>query len=225
MNYQIEEMKLLNMKKVSIHVSNPRLRDGLKIYEIENILSEDEKLAFIDDMRDGVGTYMVKLLTKWEEEKDSLPSTHGKPKTVSHKAWLKRNDTRKMFSEFSIDTYYLFGTEFKNMSLICPKAGYNYDMEHTGKPIVHQWFHDLCKELEKMERKYFQENDPTQIKLAKVVELGNRYQIFFDDELLHDIVWNRETNVTDVQLDTFLAAYEELEKKIESITQSLKEHA
>lgn len=73
----------------------------------------------------------------------------------------------------------MFGTKFKGMSLICPKTKYGYNLEYSGNHIVHQWFHDLCKELYREEQTYFKEHDIFQLKLKQVRDYGNRYRINF----------------------------------------------
>lgn len=223
MNYKVDELKFMNMKKVPIYVSNPRLRGGLHIFQIEDQLNEEEKLQFIDLMKGGIGTYLLTVIQKWEDEKDTLPKDNfGHPKTVSKKAWLKRNDPKKLIdNNYKPGNYHLFGTKFNGLSLICPTTDYGYSMEHTKKGIIHQWFHDLCEELMRGEQKFFQENDPKQIKLTKVREYGEKYHIFFDNLDLNDIIWNHKTDISEDSLDKFIKAYEELEKQINIISSTL----
>ena len=219
MNYKLEELKFLNMKKESVYVSNPYMKNGLTVFAIEKTLTEEEKLQFIDEMKDGVGTYLFNIFKKWEEEKDSLKQDEfGNVKTVSKKAWIKRNDNKEMINNsFDLGRYWLFGTEFKTMSTTCPEKQYGHGMEYTGKSVIHQWFHDLCKELCRNERKYFQEHDPKEIKLATVKEYGKRYDIYFDNMDLHDILYNSKTDVSEEFLDTCIEAFKELEKSVQHI--------
>lgn len=199
------------------------MSNGLSVYEIEDRLSEEEKLAFIDEMKEGLGTYVFNLLKKWEAEKDTLPHKWGNPKTVSKKAWIKRNDPHGVINiDYSLGTYYLFKTKFLQLSTICSSTEYGYSLEYTGKSVVHQWFHDLCKELYYQEKKYFEDHDTKEVKLAQVRKLGDRYGIVFDNQLLNDIVWNREKNVTEAELDQFINAYEALERHIKEITVTLE---
>lgn len=223
MAYKVEDLKFYNMKKESIYVSNPYMRNGLTVFEIENTLTEEEKLKIIDEMKEGVGTYLLDTFKQWEEEKDNLPQdTYGNPKTVSKKAWFRKNDKKGILSKSSdLGKYWLFGTEFKNMSTTCPATNYGYSLEYTGKSIIHQWFHDLCKELYQNERKYFRENDPKEIKLAKVKEYGEQYHTYFNNDDIHDIVWNRKTDVSEEFLDTCITAYKELEESIQQISLKL----
>lgn len=88
-------------------------------------------------------------MKKWEKEKDTLPKDQfGKPKTVSKKAWIKRNDKRKIIDiEYQIGSYSLFSNRFSDMTTTCPTTDYGYSQEYTGEHIAHQWFHDLLREL------------------------------------------------------------------------------
>lgn len=225
MNYKLEELKFLNMKKVPIHVSNPRLRGGLSVFQIEKTLTEEEKLDIIDQLRNGVGSYLLNILLKWESEKGTLPQDqYGRPKKVSKKAWIKRNDPRGIIdNNYKVGHYWLFKTQFKELSKICPTTEYGHSMEHTGQLVVHQWFHDLCKELRQTEQKYFNEHNPQRIKLAKVKEYGERYRVYFNNDDINDIVWNSKENVSEHDLDEFIKAYEELQGHIERISVNLNQ--
>lgn len=224
MEYKIEELKFYNMKTSNKYVSGATNRDGkYKIFEIEDQLDKKEKIKFIDEQKEGVASYLLKILATWEMERNTLPKNNwGNEKTVSKKAWIKRNDERKIIDiDYQIGTYYLFGTKFKNMDLICPTTEYSYNMAYTGENVVEQWFHDLCNLLYKEEQKYFQEHDIFQIKLNKLRELGNQYNTVFDSQKLNDIVWNRKDNVTEQKLDEYINAYRKLEQTIKQISDEL----
>lgn len=220
MDYKVENLMFYNMKEVQNWFAN-----GKMVYEIENNLTEEEKIAMIDAMKDGVATYLLSLIKKWESEKETLPQNQfGGVKTVSEKAWIKRNDPRGIIDkEYNLGHYNLFGTSFKTLSMTCPSTHHGYSLTYTGQSVVHQWFHDLCRSLYHEEKKYFEENDPKEIKLKKVKELGERYHVYFDNLVLHDIIWNRKKDVPEEHLDAFINAYEKLEESIQRISTSLQE--
>lgn len=224
MNYKVEELRFLKMKKVPVYQANPYKRNGLSVFKIEEELSVEEKISFIDALENGVATYLLDLLTKWEQEKGALPQDDfGNPKTVSKKAWIKRNDKRRIIDfEYKIGNYYLFGTKFTKMSTTCPTGEFGYHLEYTDDHIVHQWFHDLLKKLELDERKYFKEHDPFQQKLEKVKDYGRNYRECFGCEELNNMVWNNKEDVPEERVDRYLAAYEELEQAIRKIELDLK---
>jgi len=224
MNYKVEDLRFYNMNASNKYVSNARNTDGkFKIFEIEKQLNEEEKIKFIDNLKDGIASYMLNILQKWEAEKDSLPKDNwDNVKTVSHKAWIKRNDERKIIDiNYKVGRYYVFGTDFKIMSVICPSTEYSYQMAYTGENIVNQWFHDLCNLLYKEEQKYFQEHDIFEIKLSKLKELGNKHNIVFGSRELNDIVWNRKSDISEQRIDEYISAYERLYQFIDQIGSEL----
>lgn len=208
-NYKVEDQIFRNMKRFISF-------GDFKPFPIESKLSDEEKIQIIDKYNDGLASYMITLITKWNEEKESLPKDNwGNPKTVSEKAWIKRNDTRKKVnSDYKIGSYSMLGTKFKVLDMICPSTEYGRNMGYTGQSVINQWFHGFCLDCYNKETTWFKENDPLQIKIKKVKDLGNQYHTVFNCKLLNDIVWNQEKNVTDKELDVFIGAYEALEKRI-----------
>ena len=224
MEYKVEDLRFYNMKTSIKYISNFRINTGeCKIFEIEDQLTENEKIKFIDELKDGVASYLLNILQKWEVEKDNLPKDNwDNVKTVSKKAWIKRIDKRKIIDiEYKVGKYYLFGTEFKDMSIICPTTEYSYRMAYTGEGIINQWFHDLCNLLYKEEQKYFQEHDNFQIKLSKLKELGNKHNIVFGSMELNDIIWNRKEDISEQRIDEYIIAYERLYQFIDQIGNEL----
>lgn len=210
--YNKEDLKFYNMEKVSIGYKK-------EAFKIETELSEEEKIKFIDELENGVASYMLNILTKWEQEKDSLPKDNwGSPKTVSKKAWIKRNDERKIINiDYSIGKYYMFGDDFKEMSLICPTTEYGYDKTYTGEHVANQWFHNLLNKLYIKEKEYFKSIDSFEIKLKKIQEYAGQYGIL-DNQKLNDIKYTNtgyKDNVTEKELDVFIETYEIIEKYYE----------
>jgi len=223
LNYRMEEMKFLNMSKVPVYKPQPRYSSGLKVFEIEKEMSLEDKIAFIDEMKNGVASYLLNLFKKWEAEMDSPPKNqYGSPKTTSKRAWIRRNDKRFIIdTEYTIGSYSLFGNNFGEMSTVCPTTKYGFSMEYTGEHIAHQWFHDLCSELYEKEKQHFKQTDPFQIKLQKVRDYGNQYRMCFDSKELNNIIWNRLEDVSEESLDRYIQAYQELEKAIADISNKL----
>lgn len=215
--YKKEDLKLFNMKRNSIL--------GRKdIFSIEDELTIDEKIKFIDEVKDNIASYLLNIFTKWENEKDSLPKNKWNlPKVQSFKPWIKRNDDRKMIdTDYEIGSYYLFGTKYTEMSSICPNTENGYAMIYTGDNIVNQWFHDLCIELYNKEEAYFKMTNPIQIKISQVKEYAKKFNIYFDSKKINDIVWNNDVNITEQELDIYLNAYEKIRKYINSITEDVE---
>lgn len=222
--YKKEDLKFLNMKTRNQHINNFNPKDTVyKVYEIEDQLSLEEKINFIDELKNGIATYMLDIINKWEKEKDSLPKDiYGNVKTISKKAWINRNDKRNIMSKYDLGNYPICGNSFKCLSIECPTSEYGYNNLYTGKHIVNQWFHDLCNELYEDEKKYFKSIDPLQVKLSKVEEYGNKYGIL-NNQMINDVVYNRKEDVTEEQLDICIAAYKKIESVVNEVTQEVNE--
>lgn len=234
--YKKEELKIMNMEKIratnfeltrdnahNIRNEN-RGKEYPTIYKIESELSLEEKIDFIDEVKEGLASYMLNILNLWDLKKEDMPKdTYGNTKTVSKKAWIKKNDNLKIIDDwYKYGNYQMFKTKYSlyekdRYSLIVPKTEYGYTLLYSGQHVVHQWFHDLLNELEIEELKYFRTIDSKQIKLTKVREFGDRYRETFNDKKLNDIIWNRLSDVTEQELDIYIKAFETLEKSITDI--------
>ena len=88
--WKVENMSLLNDK-------NCLFVGREKIYGCESETSKEDKIAFVDSMNDGKLTYILDLWKKFQENEGNLvKDKYGYVKTVSLKAWIKRNDLRNM---------------------------------------------------------------------------------------------------------------------------------
>jgi len=223
-NYKKEEMKFLNMNRTDIYVSNPNNINGYQVFKIEKEFTLEEKISFIDKMEDGIASYLIALIEKWEMEKDELPQSSGSPKTVSKKAWIKRNDTRNIIdNDYKIGRYHVLRTAFSNMTLTCPTTEYGHSYAFTGQHVAHQWFHDLCNKLHYQEQEYFKSIDPKSIMLNEVEEMGDKFGTCFNNKELNDIVWNRKIDVEMKNLQLYLDAYKKLEDTMTNIERELNE--
>lgn len=224
--YNVKELVFFNMPKdeKKVYGSNG-VSKKYSVYEIENKLSVEEKIAFIDEVKDGIASYLLNLFNKFEQEKDSLKKDSiGEIKTVSLKAWIKRNDTKSVIDiRFDIGSYYLFGTKYKMMSTICPKVSTgNYRMLYTNYDVVHQWFHDLCEELYYGEAKYFESVDTYCVKINKIKEYAS-WLGCLDNEIANNIYYNGENGVSEEILDVIISKYEKLDSAVKSISAELKD--
>ena len=96
--WKIEDMALMN-ERCNTYIGIE------KIYNCETKLSREEKIAFVDSMQDGNLSYILNLVEKFEKEKENLTKDqYGCIKTVSLKAWIIKNDSRKL-----IDNHYSYG--------------------------------------------------------------------------------------------------------------------
>ena len=97
--WNVEDMKLLNQKS-SVMIGKE------KIYNCESDVKREDKITFVDKMQDNKLSYILALSEKFEKDKEDMPTNNlGDVKTVSLKAWIKRNDKRNL-----IDNSYQYGS-------------------------------------------------------------------------------------------------------------------
>jgi hypothetical protein len=147
MKWNVEEMKLMN-RKGGIRINSS------KIYDEESI-GKQEKIDFVDSMQDGKLSYILTLFKKFNEDKKTMPKNDnwGDVKTVSLKAWLKRNDERELF-----DNWFRYG---KISLLSCEVFIQRQKVTryNTYEDFTDEVFHKQMIECENLERKYFREHD------------------------------------------------------------------
>lgn len=154
--WKVEEMALMNNHA---DVYNGRYKTN--VYACENSVSREDKIAFVDSMQDGKLSYLLSLIEKFSEEKDSLPHKEtvfggSEVKTVSLKSWINRND--KKYTRPIIDKRYNYG---KYNILGCERY------IQTGNKGIYDYYEDLVDEVfhrqlmkcEAEEQKYFSEHD------------------------------------------------------------------
>lgn len=160
-NYKTEDLKIMNMELISGVLCGEYKTE---LYEAEKEFSQQEKIDFIDNIKDGIMTYYIKLFTKWVSEKDNLPKQKGAYKdtinTNSKKAWIRKNAKSNM-SSFTVG------------QIIDNRLYYNmlsddrtFD-EQEKVNLVDYYFHRVLIELEREEMKYFKKHDSRCIKLEQ----------------------------------------------------------
>ena len=223
--YKVEDMKFLNMpiKKESLLGINGK-EHVYNVFEIENELSIEEKIAFIDAVENGVATYLLNIFDKWKKDCNELKKDAcGNVKTVSKKAWIKRNDVRGIIDvDDCVGAYFLFGNRYYEMSITLPHFRYKCFKFCKEEHIVNQWFHDLCNKLYTKESDYFKTIDPFSIKVEKIKE----YVRLFGDmnnRIVKNIYFNGKTGVTEEALDVILEGYSNLEFHRNIISKEVEE--
>ena len=84
--WRVEEMRLRNERQ---HFN--------KVYDLEYNISREDKIAFVDQMQDGKMSCLLDLIGKYNQDASSLPKDkNGIVKTVSLKAWIRRNDKKNV---------------------------------------------------------------------------------------------------------------------------------
>lgn len=215
--WKVEDMVLMNQEG-GIIINKE------KIYDCENEVSREDKIAFVDSMTDGKLSYILGLIEKFEQDKESLPKDGwGNVKTVSLKAWIKRNDTK--YSRPVIDDWYKYG---KYTILRCDRhietnRKGTYD---TYEDLVDECFHRQLKKCQQEEINYFHEHDEYSILKKKFRERG--YDTTFG---VHIADWSdgrmtvrdesddsKERDITIDELKELLSKYEQLDALVEKLT-------
>ena len=203
--------------------------NGKKIYDCENKVSREDKIEFLDKMNDGIFSYYLQLAEKYEKEKDDMPKDKwGNVKTVSLKAWIKRNDTRS-----SIDDNYRYGSLRKSVGRgryiqnINQKGGYD-----VYEDFVDQMFHRQLSECEAMEKNYFKEHDEYSILKSDlrvyVDKRGNIFNVImcFDSDgdiyIYEEGNHNNKREITIDEIKLLLEKYDELEQYIDKLRSEVK---
>lgn len=215
MEWKLEDMKLMNNSGYYVGKT--------KIYDCESI-SKDEKIEFLDKMYDGKISKMIKLVEKLNQEKDDLPKDHcGSVKTVSLKAWIKRNDKYKLLKDYILGEFYIGGRRILSFNR---KAYYEYHDD-----AIDQIFHDKLKELEREERKYFNSTDEYSVlksKLRKKVDEACVFDLnltFCSDgtiSIRKEDDWDIKRDITIDEIKSILLQYEKLETFIQTLDINLK---
>lgn len=171
-NWKVEEMVLMNQKD-GFFIGNE------KIYDCERELSREEKIEFIDKMQNGKLSYILNLIEKFEKEKSSLKvDSIGNIKTVSLKAWLKKNDTLSLVdNSYNYGKFYILGREGY---IQYPDRENHYD---TFSDIVDELFHRQILKCVQMERKYFLDNDEYTILKRHIKSQYDKYSVGFGAHL------------------------------------------
>lgn len=237
--YNTANQTISNMGSKIIHHgydSGYNIRDE-KVFMIEDQLSEEEKLKIVDFHTKGLGTYILDIIDKYWDARDNgvIKCTSYGVHKGSLNYWVKKNDSRKelkLWYSKSYPTYYMFHNEFrldrKNDKEMYPTPGtdYGYKMLYAGKSVINQWFHLLLLELETREKKYYFENDPTQIKYSKIKKLMDEVGsniICDENQDLNDIYWNRKQDgMSDKYLDQIIESLENIKTYIKDIMYDLR---
>ena len=215
--WKVEDMVLLNQKG-GVFLGKE------KIYDCEHKVSREDKIAFVDGLQDGKLSYVLALVEKINEEMESMPKdSYGNVKTVSLKAWIKRNDDRKL-----LDDNYRYGDiRFiggRNIGSISLKGGYD-----TYEDYVDEVFHRQLKECEKEERRYFLEHDEYSILKATFREHQDKHRTSFGVNILtcsdgkisvydgEDYKISRE--ITMEELRELISKYEQIDALIGKLTE------
>lgn len=210
--WKVEDMALLNQKG-GVFLGKE------KIYACESKVSREDKIAFVDNLQDGKLSYILALVEKFNEERETMPKDQwGNVKTVSLKAWIKRNDDRKL-----LDNTYRYGDiriiGGRNVESIASKGSYD-----TYEDYVDEIFHRQLRECEKEEKRYFLEHDEYSILKKKFRDrdyhttFGVHIITSSDGNIYVGKDFDTKREITIDELKDLLAKYEQLDALVEKLT-------
>lgn len=143
-----------------------RLSYNKKTYEFEGDVSREDKIQFLNSLNDKFTT-VIELFDKFSKEKADMPKDcFGGVKTVSLKAWLKRNDEHRIF-----DAEYRYGKLRGLSGINMPeryiesnvKSGYDYYDDFVDETFRRTLQNTCLRE----EREYFRSHDEYQALVDK----------------------------------------------------------
>lgn len=156
--WKAEEGRLLNEKR---YEAGTQKGDFL----FEEDTSREDKIQFINERTNGMLDYVLDLAEKWQKDKDALPKEHwGGVKTVSKKAWVKRNDTKKVICfDYDIGKIRVAGLPSRNIFNLEDRNYYE-----KKDDFIDEAFHNVLENCLKEEKKYFRSHDEYQMLADKV---------------------------------------------------------
>lgn len=215
MEWKVEDLVLLNQKG-GIYIGNR------KAYDCEHNTPRKEKIAFVDSFQDGKLSYLLGLIEKFNQEKNSLPhDEHGRIKSVSLKAWIKRNDTK--YARPLIQDWFDMG----EITLLSSKRNIQW-MCRKGFDLYEDWvdelFHRQLVLCEQEERKYFEAHDEYSI-LKKTVKEKSTITTSFGTVVTfcgdgRILIGNEQREITLDELRTLADKYAKLEAYIKELSKT-----
>ena len=217
-NYKISNYIIMNSQKHIERFGSGYRSNEFVVYDVENELSDDEKLEIIDSLYNGIGTYMLNLIKKYLQDKEQgviKTTKYGYSLNVgSVRAWIKRNDTKGImcnaYTHYSHGRYYLFGNEHRMSLDTSPDCGYKY--LYDGEPIVRQWFHDMLRLMDKDEKDYFRKTDSVEILKSEIKEhFDNFSHIYWTNIDLNKLNKEQLENIKNMLSSAYDSVYNTLE--------------
>lgn len=218
--WKVEDLKLLEeTKRGGTFIGDER------VFSCESKLTREEKIEFVDKITEGLLTYAINLLEKFEKEKDNLKKDQfGNVKSISLQAWLRKNDERNFISadthwHFGMISYYGIKRYIENNPLTTKSYCNLYD------DFVDEIFHRVLNRKLNEEKDYFREHDKYAVKRKRIREYERKYDTAFGVEMYmnSDRLFLRqdraERDLTEEEIDDIISKYEQIDALIEKLTE------
>lgn len=218
--WNVEEQILKNSQYTS---SNGRY--SFNEYPWESEFSTEDKIEFIDKYANpsGLASYLINLVDCLKAERDKMPLDNwGNIKTVSLKAWIKRNDSKEI-----LDNSWRYGhivTKYLDRYIQTIDRKGTYDKYEN---FIDQMFYKLLSELCLKEEQWFKAHDEYSILINEIKEESRKRGT------LVPMITGSKTQLSDgsgnfvgrdftlAELKELKAKYDELEQYIEKLKESI----
>lgn len=221
MDWKVEDMVLMNMtpEKYKKHHEDEW---GCGIYSFELTMSKAEKIEFIDKICDGLMSYSLNLIEKFNEEKLGFSTAYLTDASI--KNWIKKNDTRGIVDK----DWYLGHLLILTSDIYLTKPRYYRDCYGIFNDFVDNVFHGLILDCIKKEHDYYIEHDEY-MKLARELQTKSRgfnvsFKIDFRIPVVcisrfeKDVIIDRDLTKEEVEL--LISKYDALQNQIDELIES-----
>lgn len=225
-----EELKFKNMKEQPFGTLRQAFED------FASTVSYQDKFEFLDMRNDYKLTEIKRIIDLYRATRDERKyDSYGSVKTVSLKAWIKRNDPAHIFEiDYSVGRtkgFYL-AAYLQDLALV-------NDIKDVGdrfENCVNKLFVETCYKLLEEEIAYFKSTDPYEIAKTSLRDYAERYSTTFnmhlgfcsDDRIFvyedDDCSDDKKHEISLVEISEMLKKYQLLEKVDKLLTEGVVYH-
>ncbi len=224
--YKVEELNFLH-KKYECFKTNRG-----DVYDDSDVTTED-KIKLLDEICDGLATYLLKLIDKFQRDKDTIKKDNeGNYDIKSFNRWVKRNDKRQMLEPFNITgakKYYYFLSNFYSIEegrkAIYDYTNYDYpnDFLLITNDTIKNWYNDLVRELIRREELYLKQQDTHDKMILEIKEYENKYGNPLMSQEVYNICDKGKENVKYEVLERILESYKRYEELLKQFKKKFKD--
>lgn len=151
--------------------------------DLASSLSFEDKFDFLDQGHDFKLTEIKRIVDNYRASSSSIKcDCSGNPKTVSLKAWIKKNDPMHLFDiDYRVGNTKGFYPDayLQDLALINDVEGVGDRFENW----INALFVETCFKLRKEEVDYFNSTDPYEIAKTQLKNFSNKYHTTFGTHL------------------------------------------
>lgn len=215
-NWDVKEYTLMNDKQFA---------SKNETFACEDKLSVTDKIEFLDRQHDGLATYLINLVSKFEEDKSKLKWDSDGINARSFKSWVKRNDPRGRAEAHCRIGLFSFNGMDRFLTMANERSG-----KDVHKDMVDEMFRRELLRLLELEKNHFREHDPYEVKLTMLIDGLNGGQPYFDvDFSIHFggcegrrvTIDNRDVTLEEIEF--MLSKWKQVDDYIKSLSAEVKE--